>query len=80
MRSPGKNTGVNSQGDLPDSGIEPRSPALKADSLPYEPPGRVTFIKLGRSLASPGPQEAVLRSLACHSPLPPTASLSPFPT
>ena len=25
--------------DLPDSGIEPRSPALQADSLPTEPPG-----------------------------------------
>ena len=41
--SPGKNTGVGSrsflQGDLPDPGIELRSPALWADSLPSEPPG-----------------------------------------
>ena len=29
-----------SPGDLPDPGIEPRSPALKADSLPSEPPER----------------------------------------
>ena len=28
-----------SPGDLPSSGIEPRSPALQADSLPSEPPG-----------------------------------------
>ena len=28
-----------SSGDLPDPGIEPRSPALQADSLPSEPPG-----------------------------------------
>ena len=28
-----------SPGDLPGPGIEPRSPALQADSLPYEPPG-----------------------------------------
>ena len=28
-----------SPGDLPDPGIEPRSPALQADSLPTEPPG-----------------------------------------
>ena len=28
-----------SPGDLPDSGIEPRSPALQADSLPFELPG-----------------------------------------
>ena len=26
--------------DLPDLGIEPRSPALQADSLPSEPPGK----------------------------------------
>ena len=26
-------------GDLPNPGIEPRSPALQADSLPSEPPG-----------------------------------------
>ena len=28
-----------SPGDLPDPGIEPRSPALSADALPSEPPG-----------------------------------------
>ena len=27
-------------GDLPDLGIEPRSPALQADSLPTELPGK----------------------------------------
>ena len=27
-------------GDLPDPGIEPRSPTLEADSLPSEPPGK----------------------------------------
>ena len=29
-----------SPGDLPDLGIEPRSPALQADALPSEPPGK----------------------------------------
>ena len=29
-----------SPGDLPNPGIEPGSPALQADSLPSEPPGR----------------------------------------
>ena len=29
-----------SLGDLPDTGIEPASPALQADSLPFEPPGK----------------------------------------
>ena len=32
-----------SPGDLPDPGIEPRSPALKADSSPSEPPGKQTY-------------------------------------
>ena len=42
--SPGKNTGVDChfllQGNLPDPGIEPRSPALQADALTSEPPGK----------------------------------------
>ena len=29
-----------SPGDLPDPGIEPRSPALQADTLTSEPPGK----------------------------------------
>ena len=29
-------------GDLPDSGIEPRSPALQVDSLLSEPPGKLS--------------------------------------
>ena len=29
-----------SPGDLPDPGIEPRSPALQAESLQSEPPGK----------------------------------------
>ena len=42
--SPGHNTGVGScslfQGDLPNAGLEPRSPTLQADSLPVEPQGK----------------------------------------
>ena len=30
-----------SPGDLPDPGIEPRSPTLQADALPTEPPGKL---------------------------------------
>ena len=29
-----------SPGDLPNPGLEPRSPALRADTLPSEPPGK----------------------------------------
>ena len=32
-----------SPGDLPDPGIEPGSPALQADALPSEPPGKSTI-------------------------------------
>ena len=45
--SPGKNTGSRlpfpSLGDLPNPGIECRSPALQADSLPSEPPGKLRY-------------------------------------
>ena len=34
-----------SPGDLPYPGIEPRSPALYADALPSEPPGKSLFLK-----------------------------------
>ena len=33
-----------SPGDLPDPGIEPRSPTLQADALPSEPPGKTVYI------------------------------------
>ena len=44
----GKNTGVGCQcpppGDLPNPGIDPRSPALQTDSLPSEPLGKALYI------------------------------------
>ena len=30
-------------GDLPDPGMEPRSPSLQAESLPSEPPGKQAY-------------------------------------
>ena len=33
-----------SPGDLPDPGIEPRSPALQADALTSEPPGKLLVV------------------------------------
>ena len=36
-----------SLGDLPDPGIEHGSPALQADSLPSEPPGKPNHQNLG---------------------------------
>ena len=35
-----------SPGDLPDPGIEPGSPALEADALTSEPPGKVVEVTL----------------------------------
>ena len=35
-----------SPGDIPDSGIEPRSPILQADSLLSEPPGHISSANL----------------------------------
>ena len=49
--SPGKNTGVGChallQGNLSNPGIQPRSPALQADSLPTEPAGKPENTGLG---------------------------------
>ena len=49
--SPGQNTGVSevfpSPRDLPNPGIEPRSPTLQADFLPVEPPGKPKNTRVG---------------------------------
>ena len=34
-----------SLGDLPNPGIEPESPALQADSLPFEPPNYPNYVE-----------------------------------
>ena len=60
--SPGKNTAVGCrsllQGNLPDPGMEPRSPALQADPLPSELPGpweqRLRHVSELSVLDSPG--------------------------
>ena len=45
--SPGQNTGVGfpSPGDIPNPGIEPRSPALQEDSFPAQLPGKPYMFK-----------------------------------
>ena len=35
-----------SAGDLPDPGIEPKSPTLQADALPSEPPKSLSHVQL----------------------------------
>ena len=39
-------------GDLPNPGIKPRSPALQAESLPSEPPGKSNICHLMRRVDS----------------------------
>ena len=38
---------IHSPGDLPNPGIEPRSPALQVDSSPAEPPGKLKNTGVG---------------------------------
>ena len=60
--SPGQNTGWGSpsllQGNLPNPGIERRSLALQADSLPSEPPGKPPFQRHQHSSALAGTEQA----------------------
>ena len=54
--SPGHNTRVGSLflGDLPNPGIEPRSPALQVDSLQAELPGKPSTSPLQPAISFPG--------------------------
>ena len=54
-----------SPGDRPDPGIEPKSPALQADSLPSELPGK----------PQEGAEEVVISDLVIHTLLPKAPSL-----
>ena len=55
--SPGQNTGLGSlsllQGNLSNTGIEPRPPSLQVDSLPVEPQGKPSFPKFLLNLSPP---------------------------
>ena len=57
---------VPSPGDLPNPGIEPRSPALQADALPSEPPGK-PLTPLGRdNLTDPYNPPPILQPSSLH--------------
>ena len=53
-----------SPGDLPDPGIEPRSPALLVDALPYEPQYLLNTGDLG---SIPGQENPLEKEMATHS-------------
>ena len=71
--SPGQNTGVGSlsrlQGYLPNPGIEPRSPALRAHSFPAEPQRNVFIYSTNIQIASsPSPGDLPLPGIERKSP------------
>ena len=51
--------------DLPNPGIEPRSPALEADALTSEPPGGTPIPRDGRRSFRSSPYISLLISLVC---------------
>ena len=69
-------------GDLPNPGIEHRSPTLQADSLPFEPPGKpkwfmikwliISSVQFSRSVVSDSlrPHESQHTRPPCPSPTP----------
>ena len=65
-----------SPGDLPDPEIEPGSPALQADSLPSEPPGKLEYslqINDLRALSSSYSEDKILKPIykkVSYVPLP----------
>ena len=68
--------GIPFSRDFPNPGIEPGFPALKADSLPSEPPGKPTWgissVQYSRSVVSNSlrPHESQHARLPCPSPTP----------
>ena len=46
LYQPWSSSGQNTGEDLPNSGIEPRSPTLQVDSLPAEPQVKVDLFKM----------------------------------
>ena len=71
--SPGKRTGVGShsrlQGDFPNPGIKPESPALQADSLPSEHQESLGGRVVKNPPATAGGQESQVQPLGQEDPL-----------
>ena len=59
-----------SPGDLPNPGIEPRSPALQADALLTEPPGKKEGAPMFRSTVAPHSLSDILCFLTCQHTTP----------
>ena len=66
--SPGQDTGVGSlfpSPDLPNPGIEPRSPSLQSDSLPVEPQGKPKNTGMGSLSLSGSSQPRSWTGVSC---------------
>ena len=55
-----------SPGDLPDPGIEPMSPALQADSLPSEPPGKPNYTEITLSKQNAATETGICLNYGYH--------------
>ena len=59
-----------SPGDRPDPGIKPGSPALLANALPFEPPGKPSIMTVHQRLTIKDPKLGVSHFLkTCNPPL-----------
>ena len=62
-----------SPGDLPNPGIEPRSPALQADALTSEPPGQThpiwARVRALEVKEEPTFLNSLLKDFSCYNPL-----------
>ena len=67
-----------SSGDLPDPGIEPRSSALQADTLPSEPPGKLIATAVGYKIVTVAQCVPQWTLCTCDLKLPPYTCLHLF--
>ena len=61
-----------SPGDLPDPGIEPRSPALEAEALTSEPPGKPKIKLKAQCLDHNNEKSAKSPTFICRNLYPPS--------
>ena len=68
-----------SLGDLPDPGIEPRSPTLQADALTSEPPGKIIDTRDASKVAAAAAAKSLQSCRTLCDPIDSTPPGSPVP-
>ena len=68
-----------SLGDLPDPGIEPRSPTLQADALTSEPPGKIIDTRDASKVAAAAAAKSLQSCRTLCNPIDSTPPGSPVP-